>query len=65
MRSGSSSSAPAKIAKLPKELHPHLFRHTAATERARLGWNEAQMRAYFGWSKSTDMPSRYVHLAGA
>lgn len=53
-----------KIAKLPKDLHPHLFRHTAATERARLGWNEAQMRAYFGWSRSSDMPSRYVHLAG-
>jgi site-specific recombinase XerD len=49
---------------LKKDLHPHLFRHTAATERARLGWNEAQMRAYFGWSRTSDMPSVYVHLAG-
>lgn len=49
---------------LKKEIHPHLFRHGAATERARLGWNEASMRAMFGWSRSSDMPSRYVHLAG-
>lgn len=53
-----------KTAELKKDIHPHLFRHSAATERARLGWNEAQMRAYFGWSRSSDMPTRYVHLAG-
>lgn len=49
---------------LAKELWPHLFRHTAATERARMGWNEGQMRAFFGWAKGSDMPSLYVHLAG-
>lgn len=49
---------------LKKHVHPHLFRHTAATERARMGWNEGQMRAFFGWSKNSDMPSWYVHLAG-
>lgn len=49
---------------LKKHVHPHLFRHSAATERARAGWNESQMRAFFGWSRSSDMPSRYVHLAG-
>jgi site-specific recombinase XerC len=51
-------------AKLRKHIHPHLFRHSAATERARSGWNEAAMRAFFGWSRNSDMPSRYVHLAG-
>lgn len=51
-------------AKLGKDIWPHLFRHTAATERARLGWNEGQMRAFFGWAKDSDMPSVYVHLAG-
>lgn len=54
----------AKAAKLGKDVHPHLFRHTAATEKARLGWTEGMLRAYFGWSRSSDMPSRYVHLAG-
>jgi hypothetical protein len=47
-----------------KSLHPHLFRHSAATERARLGWTEGMMRAFFGWSRRSDMPSVYVHLAG-
>lgn len=51
-------------ANLQKEIHPHLFRHTAATERARQGWTEAEMRAFFGWTRSSDMPSTYVHLAG-
>lgn len=49
---------------LGKSIKPHLFRHTAATERARLGWNEGHMRARFGWSRSSDMPAVYVHLAG-
>lgn len=53
-----------KRASLPKDLWTHLFRHSAATERARMGWNEGQMRAFFGWSKDSDMPSLYVHLAG-
>lgn len=49
---------------LKKDVHPHLFRHTAATERARAGWREAEMRAFFGWTRSSDMPATYVHLAG-
>lgn len=57
-------SRTAKKAGLKKDVWPHLFRHSAATERARLGWNEGQMRAFFGWSKGSDMPSLYVHLAG-
>lgn len=57
-------SKAGKKAALKKDLWPHLFRHTAATERARLGWNEGQMRAFFGWAKGSDMPSLYVHLAG-
>jgi integrase/recombinase XerD len=53
-----------KTAGLRKESHPHLFRHSAATERARMGWTETMMRAFFGWTRSSDMPARYVHLAG-
>lgn len=47
-----------------KKENPYPWRHSAATERARLGWNEAQMRAFFGWTRGSDMPSVYTHLAG-
>ena len=53
-----------EAAKLKIHTNPHLFRHSCATEKARLGWTEGQMRAYFGWSRSSTMPSYYVHLAG-
>lgn len=48
-----------------RHIHPHLFRHTRATRAAKAGWAEAQMRMYFGWSRNSDMPSVYVHLAQA
>ncbi|MHB8634328.1 MAG: tyrosine-type recombinase/integrase [Thermoplasmatota archaeon] len=51
-------------AKLAKHIHPHLFRHSRATECAKEGWPEAEMRNFFGWSRSSDQPSRYVHLSG-
>lgn len=54
----------AEQAGVTKKANPHAFRHAAATERARLGWTEGMMRAFFGWSRGSDMPSRYVHLAG-
>ena len=53
----------AERAHIDKELTPHLLRHSRATECARRGWNESQMRRYFGWSRKSTMPSLYVHLA--
>lgn len=50
-------------AKFPRPIWPHLFRHSRATEAAKEGWTEAEMRAFFGWSKKSQMPARYVHLA--
>lgn len=44
------------------KLTPHDFRHTCATEKARLGWNEFQLCAYFGWSPGSKTPAIYVHL---
>lgn len=54
----------AKAAGLDKDVWPHLFRHSRATACAKEGWPEAEMRHLFGWSKDSDMPSRYVHLSG-
>jgi len=55
----------AKRSKIKKNVFPHLFRHSRATELARLGFNEAQLRVFFGWSKSSTTPSKYIHLAGS
>ncbi|MEK6975861.1 MAG: site-specific integrase [Candidatus Thermoplasmatota archaeon] len=40
----------------------HDFRHTCATEKARLRWSEAQMRMFFGWSPTSNMAATYVHM---
>lgn len=48
-----------------KNVSPHSFRHARATELARLGWTEAMLRAYFGWTEDSTMPSVYIHLSQA
>ena len=53
----------AKKAKIKKRVYPHLFRHTRATHLAKR-LKESQLRILFGWSKTSDMPSVYVHLSG-
>jgi integrase len=45
-----------------KRVHPHGFRHTAATRLARV-LTEAEMKQYLGWVQSSRMASVYVHLA--
>ena len=54
----------ARIANLSKRVHLNLFRHSEATESAKF-MTEAQMRARHGWSTSSKMPARYVHLVNA
>ena len=46
-----------------KHRSPHDWRHTAATRDAENGWNEAQLRAKYGWSRNSRMPAHYVHLS--
>ena len=46
-----------------KRVHPHLLRHSRATHLAKV-LTEAQLRIYFGWTKQSDVPARYVHLSG-
>jgi integrase/recombinase XerD len=51
----------ARRAKI-RHVHPHMFRHTAASLRAADGWNEEMLRLHFGWSKGSEMPSLYTHV---
>jgi len=45
------------------KVHPHLFRHTAATRLAKF-MTEQQLKIYLGWTAGSDMASVYVHLSG-
>lgn len=58
-----SDKAGLNLDRATKTVSPHDFRHTRATRAARAGWVEAKLRAYFGWSPGSNMPSVYVHLA--
>lgn len=48
---------------IKKRVHPHIYRHTRATEMARAGKQEAVMRESFGWEPLSDMPGIYTHLS--
>lgn len=48
---------------ITKRVYPHLFRHSRATYCLATGlMNEAQAKAYFGWTPSSDQLSTYAHL---
>lgn len=49
-----------RIAKTGDSFGAHKFRHVQATEDAK-HYPETTLRAKFGWSKDSDMPSIYVH----
>lgn len=51
-------------ANIKKKVYPHLFRHTCATRKAALGWNEAQLCNWFGWSIGSKSPRTYIHKSG-
>ena len=46
-----------------KKMTPYLFRHSAATRDARLGFTEAQLCMKYGWTLGSKMPRVYLHLA--
>ncbi|MFA4859190.1 tyrosine-type recombinase/integrase [Methanoregula sp.] len=54
-----------KRGEVNKRVHPHGFRHARATDKAREGYTEMELRIMFGWSKSSNMPATYIHLSGA
>ncbi len=54
-----------KNAGVTTRVNPHAFRHARATDRAREGFTEMELRIMFGWSKTSSMPAVYIHLSGA
>jgi len=48
-------------AQISKRIFLNLFRHSEATDTANY-MTEAQLRKRHGWSKTSNMPARYVHL---
>ncbi|MBI2184106.1 MAG: tyrosine-type recombinase/integrase [Thaumarchaeota archaeon] len=53
----------ARKAELRKRIYPHLFRHSAASRDAKLGFTEVQLCLKYGWVLGSDMPRIYIHLA--
>lgn len=51
-------------AKMTKKVYLNLFRHSEATKTANF-MTEAQMRKRHGWTASSKMPARYVHLVNS
>ncbi len=54
----------AKKAKINKNVHPHLLRHTRLTEVAGY-FKEADLKVFAGWSADSKMASVYIHRSGA
>jgi integrase/recombinase XerD len=50
-----------KLAGVKKRVHPHLFRHTRATELS-TSLTEAELKTQFGWASGSNVPSLYIHL---
>jgi len=51
--------ARAKRAGVTAPVHPHAWRHAAATHGADAGMGDMEMRDKFGWSPTSAMPFRY------
>jgi integrase len=52
----------ARKAEISKRIHPHLFRHTRATQLIKLGWSEPKLKRYIGWADGSNVPGLYIHL---
>ncbi len=50
----------ARRTSISKHVHPHLSRHSRATELASLS-TEAQLKQVFGWTAGSTQSATYVH----
>jgi integrase/recombinase XerD len=53
----------AKRSGIKKRVNPHMFRHSRSTILANT-LTEPQLKQFAGWTASSKMPGRYVHLSG-
>lgn len=53
----------AKQAGIGKHVYWHLLRHSRASDYANK-LTEQQLKAFFGWTRSSNMAATYVHLSG-
>jgi len=51
----------AKRAGIEKRVWTHGFRHSSATDFARQGYNESELRLKYGWAPTSNVPSNYTH----
>jgi integrase len=54
----------AERAKIEKNVHAHLFRHSKLTDLTKKGLGEMELRIFAGWENSSNMPATYLHLSG-
>jgi integrase len=47
-----------------RPLHPHMLRHTRLTELASAGLGELVLKNFAGWTPSSRMASKYIHMSG-
>jgi site-specific recombinase XerD len=55
----------ARAAGITKRVHPHLFRHSAATRDGEYNISERILEVKYGWSKGSKMAARYTHFRDA
>jgi len=53
--------AAVKLAGLDYRIHPHMFRHTAATRLFKVH-SDAVVKKIMNWSKNSNMPAHYAHI---
>jgi site-specific recombinase XerD len=53
----------AKKAGIKKKVHPHLLRHSRATQLAKI-MSEAALKQYMGWTQGSKVAAIYIHLSG-
>lgn len=51
-----------KRAGIDKQVSPHKFRHSQATDMVKRGYNESIIRRKLGWTATSPMIARYQHL---